>query len=107
MDLKDQLVAHRKIDIDNTAIFEMHRPERCVVDLCRIKIAKTKSTIDEGNADEVACAEIAVSESAALEFLQIHVIPAEYFAVIMGFCEIFSHLRGFTKIKEIIFHFTK
>jgi len=60
MDFKNQLVTHRKIDIEYLAIDKIHTPESDMIDSGATEITVGKSTIRKSNSYKITACKIAV-----------------------------------------------
>lgn len=67
MDLEDELVAHRKVDVLDLAFVEMGGSEGDVIDLGVVEIAVVERTIDKGDAHEGGFWESAMVENTTLK----------------------------------------
>lgn len=71
MNLKDQLVAHRKIHVQYLAVDKAHASKSHMVDSGTAKVAVDKSTIGKRHADKVAARKITTRKSTRLKFSQV------------------------------------
>jgi hypothetical protein len=74
MHLKNELVAHGKVDVLHQAILEMHRTERDVIDFRGREHAVLERAIDERNANKITRAKIAFIEHTTFKLLEVQVI---------------------------------
>lgn len=71
MHLENQFVAHREIDVLHQAMVEMHRAESDMVDFGPGENAIRKRTVNEGNANEIACGKVAFDKSTSFKLIEI------------------------------------
>ena len=69
--VKNQFVAHSKIDFFHLATIESHSPQRHIIDFGSIEITIIENTIDKSDGQKHTLREITVIECATFEFLEI------------------------------------
>lgn len=72
--VKNEFVAHRKVDVVHLAAVERGRPQRDIIDLGAVEYTIVENAVDESHGEKCAAAEIASVERAAFEFLEIHIV---------------------------------
>jgi len=110
-DFKYQFVAHRKVDILYLAVAENDRAQCHIIDFGTVEIAMVKRTIDEGNVEKSALAEVAIVKNTTFKFLKIDIVHRIADAIVFFLKEIIGHF-GFwlsvvccTAKKRILGHF--
>lgn len=91
MNLEDEFVTHREIDVFDLAIIKKYGSKSRVVDFGSIEIAVVKLAIDKSNTYKIALGKIAIVESAGFKFFEVECFQTIIEVVVVLVKEVLGH----------------
>ena len=91
MNLEDEFVTHREIDVFDLAIIKIDGSKSGVIDLRSIEIAVVELAIDKSNTYKIAFRKITIVKSAAFKFFEVERFQTIADVVVMLVKEVLGH----------------